>query len=89
MSESVDFSPELLERLAQRLTELTVSGSAAAVRGPWMTAEEAASYLRCPVSRIRKLTMLGELLCHRDGRRVLYHRADLDKFVLAGGAYAS
>ena len=31
------------------------------VQSPWMVAREAADYLRCPVSRIRKLTMTNEL----------------------------
>lgn len=55
-------------------------------RSPWLTAPEAADYLGCPVSRIRKLTMTGELPCHRDGRRVLYRRDELDAFVRNGGA---
>lgn len=53
---------------------------------PWLSAPEAASYLRCPVSRVRKLTMTGDLPHEKDGRRVLYHRAELDAFVRAGGA---
>ncbi len=53
---------------------------------PWLNAAEAAVYLRCPTSRIRKLTSTRELPFHRDGRRVLYHRDELDEFVRAGGA---
>ena len=53
---------------------------------PWMTAEEAGTYLRCPVSRIRKLTMVGDLPCERDGRRVLYNREALDAYVRCGGS---
>ena len=56
------------------------------VRCPWLTAPEAAAYLRCPLSRVRKLTMTGELPCEHDGRRVLYHRDELDQFVRSGGA---
>jgi excisionase family DNA binding protein len=55
-------------------------------RSPWMTAAEAADYLRCPVSRVRKLTMTRELPCHRDGRRVLYSTHELDDFIRRGGA---
>ena len=55
-------------------------------RSPWLTAPEAAAYLACPESRIRKLTMTGELPCHRDGRRVLYRREELDAYVRSGGA---
>ncbi len=55
-------------------------------RSPWLTAAEAAEYLRCPVSRVRKLTMTRELPSHRDGRRVLYNAAELDEFIRRGGA---
>lgn len=53
---------------------------------PWLSAAEAAAYLACPESRIRKLTMTGEIPCHHDGRRVLYRRDELDAYVRAGGA---
>lgn len=53
---------------------------------PWMTAKEAAEYLRCPLSRVRKLTMTGDLPVYRDGRRVLYRREELCAYVVAGGA---
>jgi excisionase family DNA binding protein len=57
-----------------------------AVRSPWLTAPEAADYMRCPVSRIRKLTMTGELPVHRDGRSTKYRRDELDAFIYVGGA---
>ena len=53
---------------------------------PWLTAAEAARYLACPLSRVRKLTSLGSLPSYRDGGRVLYHRDDLDAYVRSGGA---
>lgn len=53
---------------------------------PFLQAQEAADYLRCPLSRIRKLTMTGALPVHRDGRRVLYRRDELDEFIANGGA---
>jgi excisionase family DNA binding protein len=56
------------------------------VQTPWLTAPEAAAYLGCSLSRVRKLTMTRELPHEKDGARVLYHREALDKFVLAGGA---
>ena len=55
-----------------------VEALGSSLTSPWMTAEEAAAYLRCPTSRIRKLTATRELPCQRDGRRVLYHRDELD-----------
>jgi excisionase family DNA binding protein len=56
------------------------------VDSPWLSAKEAAEYLRCPLSRVRKLTMTSELPHEHDGRRVLYHRDALDAFIEAGGA---
>ena len=68
-------------KLADRLPD--TNGRTAS---PWLTATEAADYLRCSASRVRKLTMLGDLPAHHDGGRVLYRREDLDDFVAHGGA---
>lgn len=84
MSDFSRLHPDDIEAIAGRVLAsiegLTVMDS------PWLTAEEAADYLRCPVSRVRKLTMTGELPCEHDGRRVLYRRDRLDEFVHNGGA---
>lgn len=56
------------------------------VNSPWLTAPEAAAYLGCSLSRVRKLTMVHELPHQKDGSRVLYRREQLDAFVMAGGA---
>jgi len=61
-------------------------GNAVRVQSPWLSAAEAAEYLRCKVSRVRKLTSTGDLPVERDGSRVLYHREALDEFVRNGGA---
>jgi hypothetical protein len=64
---------ELVEAIAQRAAELVVeqlgNGS------PWLTREAAARYLSLPVSRLEKDKAIP---CHREGRRVLYHRDELD-----------
>ena len=66
--EALDVLAGLIEqRLASRRNERRQS--------PWLTAAEAAEYLRCPISRVRKLTMTRELPCHRDGRRTLVQRS--------------
>jgi excisionase family DNA binding protein len=69
----------ILDEVAQRMWEERRAS-------PWLTAQEAADYLRCPLSRVRKLTMTGGLPHGKDGRRVLYNRWDLDRFVRKGGA---
>jgi len=73
-----------LDALAQRVAALVIEQLERPGRSPWLNADEAAEHLRCPVSRIRKLTMTGELPAHRDGRRVLYRRDDLDRYVRQG-----
>lgn len=56
------------------------------VNSPWLTAQEAADYLGCSVSRVRKLCMTRELPHEKEGSRVLVHRDELDAFIRAGGA---
>ena len=82
----IDLPDSLLERLADLIAARIDTRTADRADSPWMTAEQAASYLGCSVSRIRSLTLTGELPHHRDGRRPLYHRDELDAFVRAGGA---
>jgi excisionase family DNA binding protein len=77
---------EALDLIADRLADRLAARLAAPAPSPWLTAEEAAQHLRCDVLRVRKLTSLGDLPVHRDGRRVLYRRAELDAFVARGGA---
>jgi excisionase family DNA binding protein len=75
----------LADRLADKLaTRLAPSGAPAAT--PWLSAQAAADYIGCSLSRVRKLTMLGDLPTHRDGGRVLYRRDDLDAYIRSGGA---
>jgi excisionase family DNA binding protein len=63
----------LADRVAAQLAEVVGSPSS-----PWLTVEEAADRLRCPPSRIYDLKARGELVSHRDGRRLLFRREDLD-----------
>jgi excisionase family DNA binding protein len=70
----------ILEAVATRAAELVLSE----IRdrpSPWMTRRGAASYLGLPVSRLEKDRRIP---CHRDGRRVLYHRDELDAHFLRG-----
>lgn len=58
---------------------------AAAVLSPWLTAAEAGVYMRCGTGRIQKMTSARVIPVHREGRRVLYRRDELDAFIVAGG----
>ena len=75
----------LADRLAERLA-VQASPPASATATPWLSAQAAADYIGCSLSRVRKLTMLGDLPTHRDGARVLYRRDDLDAYIRSGGA---
>jgi excisionase family DNA binding protein len=80
-----ELSEDSLEDIVQRLRDqLQLEQQPAS--SPWLTADEAADYLRCPLSRVRRLTMSEQIPVHREGRRVLYRRDELDEFVFAGGA---
>lgn len=72
---------EDLARLAQRLRPL-LDGPADGDR--LYTAHQAAVYLRCPVQRIYERRRDGKLKCERDGRRLLFRRAELDRHLAAG-----
>jgi excisionase family DNA binding protein len=85
----LDLPDDLLDALADAVAErvaerLAVSTSAHVT--PWLDAKGAADYLACSVSRIRTLTLTGDLPHHRDGRRPLYYCAELDAYVRNGGA---
>jgi excisionase family DNA binding protein len=78
-SVQLELPPELLESIAERAAELAADllreeGS------PWLTRQQAAAYLGLPVSRLEKDRRIP---CHKDGGRVLYHRAELDNYFQA------
>jgi excisionase family DNA binding protein len=80
----LNFTEAELDQLADVLADRVAARAGA--RSPWLCASEAAEYLACPLSRVRRLTMTGDLPVHRDGRRVLYRREELDAFIRDGGA---
>ena len=50
--------------------------------GPrWMTTSEAAAHLRLTETALRKRTQRGLVPTHRDGSRLLFDRAELDRVV--------
>ncbi|HTC58744.1 MAG TPA: helix-turn-helix domain-containing protein [Solirubrobacteraceae bacterium] len=75
---TVRLTDEQLAEIAQRAAALV---SATPAASPWLNAADAAERLRCGKDRIYDLIALGKLHPHRDGRRVLLHRDDLDAYV--------
>lgn len=80
LAATIAFPPELIERIAALAAELVADRSEQ--QSPWMTRVKAAEYLDLPISRLEKDRTIP---CHRDGGRVLYHRAELDAHFLALG----
>lgn len=75
----------LLHAFSERVAELLRGRSAqphpraaGGVGEPWLGVQQAAQHLARPASRIYDLITLGHLDAHRDGRRLLFRRADLD-----------
>lgn len=65
---------EAVEAIAERAAELVIE-RIERESSPWLTRAQAATYLSLPLSRLEKDRRIP---CHRDGRRVLYHRDELD-----------
>jgi excisionase family DNA binding protein len=74
---ALELPDELVEHIAQRAAELLAERQQANT-SPWLDAKAAAEYLSAPVSRIHDLVQLRKLSPHRDGRRLLFKREDLD-----------
>jgi excisionase family DNA binding protein len=54
----------------------------------WMTAEETARYLRLPTTKaLYEAVRRGSIPAHRLGRRLRFHRPELDAALLAQPGY--
>jgi excisionase family DNA binding protein len=82
-----EFPPELIERVAERAAALV--SERALADSHWLDVAEAASYLRCPTSRIYALTSAKGIPHHHDGSRLLFRREELDEWVKRGGGRRS
>jgi hypothetical protein len=76
---AVSLPPEAVEAIAERAAELALARMDARP-SPWLTRAQAAEYLQMPVSRLEKDRRIPR---HRWDGRVLYHRDELDAFVLS------
>jgi len=70
--------PAIAEHVVELLGERLAASSA--VPTPWLSAAEAADYLRCERKRIYDLVGQQRLPAHRDGSRLLFQRAELDAY---------
>lgn len=77
----LQLAAELLETIAQRAAELALEQlqqTATSFESPYMTIPEAATYARCKRQRIDDLLSSRRLTRHKDGRRTLIARAELE-----------
>jgi excisionase family DNA binding protein len=54
--------------------------------GPYLSVREAADYMRCSSQRVYDLLSARRQTRHRDGRRVLLLRGELDDYLAAKGS---
>jgi excisionase family DNA binding protein len=74
---------QLLDAIAQRVADLLADQlTVASAPTPWLDVQGAAAYIGdAPTSRVYDLTQQAKLKPHRDGRRLLFHRDDLDAYL--------
>jgi excisionase family DNA binding protein len=80
MNFALELPDELVEQIAARAAELVTERQEANV-SPWLNAENAAAYIDAPVSRVHDLVQLRKLEPRRDGRRLLFRREALDRYL--------
>jgi len=83
---TLNLPPDVMEEIARRAAEIA-AGQAPAAVPDYLTATEAAEYLRCRPQRIYDLTSAGRVRVCKDGSRSLYRRVDLNAY-LSGEAVA-
>lgn len=75
---NLTLSPDAVEELVERVVKLVLERLDSDA-SPWSTRKEAAAYLHLPLSRLERDKTIP---VHRHGARVLYHRPELDQFLL-------
>jgi excisionase family DNA binding protein len=78
---NVTLPEEFVQQVAARAAELLDAREA----DPWMDVDEAAAHLRCGRQRIYDLVSQERLVPGRDGRRLLFRRSELDRYLETSG----
>lgn len=74
---SLPLAPELVAAIVEQVAE-AVAERLPNRPEPYLDVRGAANYLACPPSRIYDLVERRRVRVHRDGRRLLFRREDLD-----------
>jgi len=86
---TLDLSPAVVERIAERAAELVLQRleqPASPTVPEFLTVAEAADLLRCKPQRVYDLCSSGQLERFKDGSRVLVKRAEVIAHLLPTGA---
>jgi excisionase family DNA binding protein len=76
------FIDHLIERAARRVIELQREAKPAEdAQSPWMGIAKAADYLDWPRQRLYKLTASGAIPHYKQDGRLLFHRAEVDRWL--------
>jgi len=85
MKVELEISEEMMEAIARRAAELVLERMPAPMPvvdvSPWLTVDEAATFLGCSTGRIYNLRSDGRLSAHKDGGRALIARSELEGLV--------
>ena len=76
-----ELEPDDLDRLAELQAPRLAGRLSEPVAPAWLNAEQAAEHLACSRGRLYDLVQVGKLEPRRDGRRLLFRRADLDAYL--------
>jgi excisionase family DNA binding protein len=74
-------TPVILNEIAALVAARLAPTNETHQQSDWLTAEEAAEYLRCKKRRVYDLTSQGRITAVKDGSRSLYERAELDRHI--------
>src|SRR5256885_13574044 len=77
---TVALPPSVVELIARRAAAI-VTEALSAKPEPFIGVDQAAEHLACKPQRIYDLVSQRRLDSHRDGRRLLFRRSDLDAYL--------
>jgi len=74
--------PELVDAIADAVAaKLAANGLTSSAASPYLDVTAAAGYLCASSQRVYDLVHAGRLIPRRDGRRLLFAKADLDAYL--------
>jgi excisionase family DNA binding protein len=72
---------EVVEMIAERAAEIVAERQGASALPVWLGTAGAAEYMACTTGRVHDLVQARVLRPRRDGRRLVFKRAELDDYL--------